>query len=101
MYLPIYFGGGSPAFDRVARFGDAWLANGLPPDKLEPMLDDLKGKTGRDVPVTVFNASKEPEDLEAYARLGVEHILLSLPTLSERETSDHLDQLSRAVAALR
>ncbi len=100
-YPPIYVGGGSPAFDRVAEFGDAWLANGLPPDKLEPMMGELKVMAGKDVPVTVFNASSDPEDLEEYARMGVERVLLGLPTLSESETSDHLDRLSEAAAALR
>ncbi len=49
----------------------------------------------------VFNASGEPEDLEAYARLGVERVLLGLPTLPERETLDHLDNLARIAAATR
>ena len=100
-YPPIYVGGGKPAFDRVAEFGDAWLANGLSPDKLGPMLSTLKETAERDVPVTVFNASGEPEDLEEYERLGVERVLLSLPTLSQSETFEHLDPLSKTVAALR
>lgn len=100
-YPPIYVGGGRPAFGRIAELGDAWLANGLPPDELEPMLGELKEAAGRDVPVTVFNASSEPGDLEKYARLDVERILLSLPTLPEGETSGHLDRLSEAAAALR
>jgi probable F420-dependent oxidoreductase len=98
---PIYVGGGSRAFDRIAQFGDAWLANGLPPGKLEPLLDELKETAGRDVPVTVFNASGEPEDLEAYARLSVERVLLGLPTLPEGKTLDHLDELAGVVAATR
>lgn len=99
-YPPIYVGGGRRAFGRVAALGDAWLANGLPPDRLRPMLDELRAVAGRDVPVTVFNASGEPEDLEAYERLGVERVLLGLPTLPEAETSEHLDRLSE-VAAVR
>ncbi len=95
-YPPIYVGGGSRAFGRIAEVGDAWLANGLPPDKLEPMLGELREVAGRDVPVTVFNASSEPEDLEAYARLGVERLLLSLPTLPESETLNQLDDLAQA-----
>jgi probable F420-dependent oxidoreductase len=92
---PIYVGGGSRAFERVASFGDAWLANGLPPGKLEPMMGELREVAGREVQVTVFNASSEPEDLEAYARLGVERVLLRLPTLPEGETLDHLDTLAQ------
>jgi hypothetical protein len=47
------------------------------------------------VPVTVFNAYSEPEDLDAYARLGVERVLLSLPTLPESDTLDQLDKLAQ------
>ena len=100
-YPPIYVGGGRPAFDRIARLGDAWLANGLPPDKLGPMLGELREVAGRDVPVSVFNASSEPEDLESYARLGVERVLLPLPTLPESETLEHLDDLARVTADTR
>ena len=100
-YPPIYVGGGSRAFGRIARFGDAWLANGLPPAKLEPMLIELREVAGRDVPVTVFNASSERADLEAYVRLGVERVLLSLPTLPESETLDHLDNLAQVATDTR
>jgi alkanesulfonate monooxygenase SsuD/methylene tetrahydromethanopterin reductase-like flavin-dependent oxidoreductase (luciferase family) len=100
-YPPIYVGGGSRAFDRIAQFGDAWLANGLPPDKVKPMLGELREAAGRDVPVTVFNASSEPEDLETYAQLDVERVLLGLPTLSEGETLHRLDELAGVAAATR
>ncbi len=100
-YPPIYVGGGSRAFARIAEYGDAWLANGLPPGKLEPLLGELRETAERDVPVTVFNASTEPEDLKAYARLGVERVLLGLPTLPEGETLDHLDELARVATATR
>jgi alkanesulfonate monooxygenase SsuD/methylene tetrahydromethanopterin reductase-like flavin-dependent oxidoreductase (luciferase family) len=100
-YPPIYVGGGIRAFERIARFGDAWLANGLSPGGLEPMLGELREVAGRDVPVSVFNASSAPEDLEAYARLGVERVLLGLPTLPEGETLDQLDELARVAAATR
>ena len=100
-YPPIYVGGGRPAFGRSAELGDAWLANGLPPHELGPMMDELREAAGRDVPVTVFNASGEPEDLEAYAKLGVKRVLLSLPTLPEGESLAHLDTLASVAAATR
>ncbi len=65
------------------------------------MMGELREVAGRDVPVTVFNASSEPEDLEAYAKLNVERVLLGLPTLPEGETLDHLDALARVAAATR
>jgi alkanesulfonate monooxygenase SsuD/methylene tetrahydromethanopterin reductase-like flavin-dependent oxidoreductase (luciferase family) len=100
-YPPIYVGGGSGAFERVTRLGDAWLANGLPPGKLESMLGELREVAGRDVPVSVFNASTEPEDLQAYARLSVERVLLGLPTLPETETLKQLDDLAQVATDTR
>jgi probable F420-dependent oxidoreductase len=100
-YPPIYVGGGRQAFDRIAEFGDAWLPNRMTPSKLEPMLGKLREVAERNVPVTVYGASSEPEDVEAYARLDVERVLLGLPTLPEVETLDHLDSLARVVAATR
>jgi probable F420-dependent oxidoreductase len=98
---PIYVGGGRRAFDRIVELGNAWLANGLPPDVLEPMLTELQKVAGREVPVTVFGASSALEDLEAYGRLGVERVLLSLPTLPESETLYQLDNLARVADAIR
>jgi probable F420-dependent oxidoreductase len=94
-YPPIYVGGGRRAFERISQFGDAWLANGLPPDKLEPIMGELREVAGRDVPISVFNASSTPEDLEAYAQLNVERVLLGLPTLPESETLKQLDNLAQ------
>ena len=65
------------------------------------MLGELREVAGRDVPVTVFNASSEPEDLEAYAQLGVKRILLSLPTLPQSETLNQLDELAQTAADVR
>jgi probable F420-dependent oxidoreductase len=100
-YPPIHVGGGRPAFGRIAELGDAWLANGLPPDELGPMMGELREAAGRDVPVTVFNAADKPEALEAYAKLGVERVLLTLPTLPEGESLAHLDTLAVVAAATR
>ena len=100
-YAPIYVGGGRPAFGRISEFGDAWLANGLPPDELAPLMSELREAAARDVPVSVFNASGEPEDLKAYAELGVDRVLLGLPTLPEGETLNHLDTLGSLAAATR
>ncbi len=49
----------------------------------------------------VFNAFSASEDLEAYARLGVERVLLGLPTLPQGETLGHLDELAGIAAAPR
>lgn len=91
---PIYVGGGEGGFGRVAEFGDAWLANSDAPDDLGPRIERLREVTGRDVPVTVYGVRGGPEQLEGYQRLGVERVLLHLPTLPERETLEHLDEMA-------
>ena len=98
-HVPIYVGGGKAAFGRVAEFGDAWLANGLPPDKLKPMMEELNERAGREVPVTVFGGT--PENLEGYAELGIERVLLSLPSLPEREALEELDALAATLEKVR
>ena len=91
-YPPIHVGGGEAAFGRVGEFGDACLANGVPPEQLEPMMEKLREEAGREVPVTVFGASADKEALEGYVRLGVERALVMLPTLPEKETLAKLDE---------
>ena len=98
-HVPIYVGGGEAAFERTAKFGDAWLANGLPPDSLGRMMDQLNEKAGREVPVTVFGGVQE--NLKGYADLGVERTLLNLPTMPERETLEKLDELAESLEKFR
>ncbi|WP_328686714.1 LLM class F420-dependent oxidoreductase [Streptomyces caniferus] len=91
---PVYVGGGEAAFERVAAFGDAWLANSLPPQELGPKIDRMRSIAGRDVPVTVYAVSKDPEIVEQYTQLDVERLLLYLPTMPEAETLSYLDELA-------
>ncbi|MFG2191947.1 LLM class F420-dependent oxidoreductase [Streptomyces sp. NPDC048639] len=98
---PVYVGGGTAAFPRVAEFGDAWLANNVPPDRLGPQIDQLRTTTGRDVPVTVYGVPGDPEVIEGYTRLDVERVLLFLPTLPERPSLDELDRLAEVAARFR
>ncbi|MBP0459481.1 LLM class F420-dependent oxidoreductase [Streptomyces montanisoli] len=96
---PIFVGGGERAFPRVARYGDAWLANGVPPEELGPQIDRLREAAGRDVPVTVFDASHDEADVAAYAELGVERLLFALETQPEAETLRALDAMTSVVPA--
>jgi probable F420-dependent oxidoreductase len=98
---PIYVGGGSRrTFERVAEYGDAWLANGLPPLQLQPRLEELRQVVGREVPVTLYNATDEQETVAGYRRLGIERVLFYLPTLPEDETLRFLDHLLDVVEAI-
>lgn len=100
---PIYVGGGEAAFPRVAALGDGWLPGGLPPDALGPRIERLRQVAGREVPVTVYGvpgapgAPDTPEALEGYRRLGVERVLLYLPTRPEGETLARLDAMAPLV----
>ncbi|MEU1807000.1 LLM class F420-dependent oxidoreductase [Streptomyces sp. NPDC019937] len=91
---PVYVGGGERAFPRVAAHGDAWLANSVPPEKLAPQIERLRKAAGRDVPVTVYAVPDTTEALEGYQRLGVDRVLLYLPTKPEGETLAHLDTMA-------
>jgi probable F420-dependent oxidoreductase len=98
---PIYVGGGSRrTFERVAEYGDAWLANGLPPLQLQPRLEELRQVVGREVPVTLYNATDEQETVAGYRRLGIERVLFHLPTLPEDETLRYLDHLLDVAEAI-
>jgi probable F420-dependent oxidoreductase len=98
---PIYVGGGDAAFARIAEYGDAWLANSVPPEALGPQIERMRTFAGRDVPVTVYAAAKRPEALEGYLRLDVERVLLYLPTRPESESLEYLDRLAETASAFR
>jgi probable F420-dependent oxidoreductase len=98
---PIYVGGGEKAFPRVARLGDAWLANSVPAEELGPQIERLRALANRDVPVTVYAVPGDPAQIEGYMRLGVERVLFYLPTLPEQETLEHLDRLADVAARYR
>ncbi|WP_328582718.1 LLM class F420-dependent oxidoreductase [Streptomyces sp. NBC_00370] len=96
---PIYVGGGPAAFPRVAEFGDAWLANSVPPADLGAQIERMRETAGREVPVTVFDTTYEPEDIAAYRQLGVERLLFELQPRPEDETLSQLDEMAAVAAA--
>lgn len=91
---PIWVGGGEGAFGRVAAFGDTWLANRVAPEQMGPQIERLREAAGRDVPVTVYAVPDDPATIEAYERIGVERVLLYLPTRPEAESAEVLDRLA-------
>ncbi|MFB7548366.1 LLM class F420-dependent oxidoreductase [Streptomyces sp. NPDC056154] len=98
---PIYVGGGEGAFPRVARLGDAWLANSMSPQELGPRIERLRALADREVPVTVYAAPDDPAQIDGYLALGVERLLFYVPTLPERETLEYLDGLVAVAARYR
>jgi probable F420-dependent oxidoreductase len=99
---PIYVGGGSErTFARVAEYGSAWMPSGVHPKELGAQIDRMRQATGAGTPVVVYAAPHDPESLDIYAGLGVERVLLYLPTLPENQTVRTLDEYAEAVSAHR
>ncbi|RAJ68919.1 putative F420-dependent oxidoreductase [Streptomyces sp. Amel2xB2] len=98
---PIWVGGGEGAFGRVADFGDVWLANRTAPEQLGPQIERLREAAGREVPVTVYAAPDDPATIEGFEQIGVERLLLYLPTRPETESVEILDRLAAAADRFR
>ena len=95
---PIYVGGNSPgALDRLVELGDAWMPNAARAEDLAEQIVRVRDRAGRDVPVTTYATRRKPEVIEAYAKLGIDRILLYLPTLPREESLARLDELTETV----
>jgi probable F420-dependent oxidoreductase len=99
-YPPLYVGGGGPAaFRRIARLDAGWMAIAPSPDVLSAQLEELHAVAGSDVPVTVTQFGELSADIiEGYESLGVERIVLELPTEPRDETLRRLDDMAAAFA---
>jgi hypothetical protein len=70
-------------------------------DVLSRSLEKLRAVAGQDVPViNVHMGEHTAKDVEGYRHLGVEHILVELPTEPRDETLRRLDQLQTEFAQL-
>jgi len=94
-YPPVYIGGGPAIFGRIARLGTGWIALTPTAHVLSTQLDELRAIAGPDVPVTVIHAGEPTAAaIGNYLPLGVERILLDLPTEPPDQTFRTLDQLA-------
>ncbi|KAA1248713.1 LLM class F420-dependent oxidoreductase [Mycobacterium simiae] len=101
-YPPLYVGGGPANFERIARLEAGWIAISTSPQRLSRPLEELRAIAGGDVPVTVCHwGQPTAQDLEGYLPLGVERVLLDLPTQPRDQTLRHLDELAKELAPLR
>jgi probable F420-dependent oxidoreductase len=97
---PVYVGGGEKAFARVITAGDGWLPAVESPEGLGQMIDQLRDRAGRYVPVTVLHAGPVEEQLLAgYLRLDVERVVI--PAVTEgADPVGLLDRLAALAAGL-
>jgi alkanesulfonate monooxygenase SsuD/methylene tetrahydromethanopterin reductase-like flavin-dependent oxidoreductase (luciferase family) len=101
-------GEGARARRRAARYGDGWLSIGLTPDQVRAGMAEvtaLAEEYGRPVPrpsvvgpVLADDPGRAAADLEAYARAGVERVILG-PTSPDWQRD--YDRIARIAAAQR
>jgi probable F420-dependent oxidoreductase len=101
-YPPLYVGGGSASFQRVKRLDAGWISISPSADALSGELEELRAVAGRDVPVINMHIGEQPtaKDVEGYRDLGVEHVLVELPTEPRDQTLRRLDELQAEFAKL-
>jgi probable F420-dependent oxidoreductase len=100
-YPPLYLGGGPASFKRIARLNAGWLAMSPSADVLSRQLEQLRATADHDVPVITIHMGKPvANELEGYRQLGVEQLLVELPTEPRGETLRHLDELQTEFAKL-
>ncbi|OBH48270.1 LLM class F420-dependent oxidoreductase [Mycobacterium mantenii] len=98
-YPPLYLGGGPAGFKRIARLNAGWLSMTASAEQLAPPLAQLRDVAGKDVPVIHFHGGEPTaKELEGYRDLGVEHLLVDLPTEPPDQTLRRLDELQAELA---
>jgi probable F420-dependent oxidoreductase len=100
-YPPLYLGGGPAGFKRIARLNAGWLSMTPSAEALSPLLEQLRAEAGKDVPVISFHGGEPTaKELEGYVALGLEHLLVELPTEPADQTLHRLDELQVEFAKL-
>jgi probable F420-dependent oxidoreductase len=100
-YPPLYLGGGPANFERIAQLNAGWLSMAPSADALSRGLAELRVVAGDEVPVINVHMGKHTaKELEDYLQLGVEHVLVELPTEPRDETLRQLDELRAEFAKL-
>lgn len=91
---PVLVGGSGPtALDRVAEYGDGWMPLYGTGD-LATRIADLRERTNRRMPVTVFAAPGRPEAVAELEAAGADEVLFHLRTEPENDTLRNLDRLA-------
>jgi probable F420-dependent oxidoreductase len=98
---PLYLGGGRATFPRIARLNAGWIAICPAPRALTRAIESLRDGAGADVPVTVCHEGEQTAKAVAgYQDLGVDRVLLDLPTMPRDETLQRVDELAAEIAQL-
>jgi probable F420-dependent oxidoreductase len=101
---PILVGGNGPhTLERVVEYGDGWMPvngrEGPPVGPRIPELQALARAAGRDpIPVTIFEISPDPAEIEAFRAAGAVRGLFHLPSAGRDELLPLLDRLTEVKA---
>jgi probable F420-dependent oxidoreductase len=88
---PILVGGNGPSvIDRVLALGDAWMPNVIDDDTLLGQIAELRERAGRDIPITLYAAPRDPERLKRFEDAGVERAVFWYP--QRKDIQDRLDK---------
>ena len=100
-YPPLYFGGGPANFERIARLGAGWLSMTPSAEALADQLKELRDVAGSDVPgIQYHGGNPTAKDVGEYQHLGIDHVLVDLPTEPRDQTFQRLDKLQAEFAQL-
>ena len=100
-YAPLYFGGGPANFERIAKYGAGWLSLGPSADALSGPLEQLRAVAGADVPVIAMHIGESTAtEIGRYQDLGIDHVVVELPTEPRDQTFTYLDGLQKEFAQL-
>jgi probable F420-dependent oxidoreductase len=101
-YPPVLVGGNARSvLDRVLAYGDEWMPNPMPLERLAERLSELRRRTeelGRSpIPVTVLGCPAEPALIEQLALLGVGRVIFWLPSTSRDEVDRAFEEYTAIV----
>jgi alkanesulfonate monooxygenase SsuD/methylene tetrahydromethanopterin reductase-like flavin-dependent oxidoreductase (luciferase family) len=100
-YPPLYLGGGPASFRRIAKLDAGWISMSPSADVLSGQLEKLRAVASHDVPViNIHMGEPKAKDVEGYRDVGVEHLLVELPTEPRDQTLRRLDELQTEFAKL-
>jgi probable F420-dependent oxidoreductase len=100
-YPPVFIGGGPANFKRIARLGAGWISMSPSAQALSGQLDELRAIAGNDVPVINIHMGKlDAAAVEGYRDIGVDHVLVELPTEPRDQTLRRLDELQSKIASI-
>ena len=95
---PVLVGGNGPhVLHRVEALGDGWLMTGSHPDLGGALtgLRALEERLGRHLPTTVVGLAGEADELDRYADLGINRVLLTVRPGPREAIEKRLDRIAQ------